>query len=59
MSPILIIGARFYVVALILFVTVYPTSGVKGFKLCAHDLKVLIVMGLVGIFYTIPFYLKA
>lgn len=50
MSPILITGARFYVVALILFVTVYLTSGVKGFKLCAHDLKVLIVMGLVGIF---------
>lgn len=50
MSPMLITGARFYLVALILFTSIYLIEGKKGLYLSRHDFLVLLLMGFVGIF---------
>ena len=50
MSPMLITGARFYLVALILFTSIYLIEGKKGLYLSRHDFFVLLLMGFVGIF---------
>lgn len=46
----LITGARFYLVALILFTSIYLIEGKKGLYLSRHDFLVLLLMGFVGIF---------
>ncbi|MBQ9221372.1 MAG: DMT family transporter [Succinivibrio dextrinosolvens] len=50
MSPMLITAARFYVVALILFSLILILHGKKGILVSRHDLKILFIMSVVGIF---------
>lgn len=50
MSPMLITGARFYLVALVLFSLIVLLEGKKGLYLSRHDFFVLLLMGVVGIF---------
>lgn len=50
LSPILITTARFYVVAIILFAVILATQGFKGLRISKSDLKVLLLMSVVGIY---------
>lgn len=50
MSPMLITGARFYLVAIILFTLIVLIEGKKGLYLSRQDFLVLLLMGFVGIF---------
>lgn len=50
MSPMLITSARFFVVALILFSLILVLHGKKGLLVSVHDLKILLIMSIVGIF---------
>ncbi|MGN0903514.1 MAG: DMT family transporter [Succinivibrio sp.] len=58
MSPMLITGARFMLVALVLFSIVAILYGKKGFYLSKADFKILLCMAFVGIFLhnTLLFY---
>lgn len=50
LSPMLITGARFTLVSLILFAFLFFKGGVKSIKVSLHDFKLLILMGVFGIF---------
>ena len=50
LSPMLITGARFTLVSLILFAFLFFKGGVKSIKVSLHDFKLLILMGVLGIF---------
>lgn len=50
LSPMLITGARFTLVSLILFAFLFFKGGVKSIKVSLHDFKLLVAMGALGIF---------
>ena len=50
LSPMLITGARFSLVSIILFTFLYLKGGLKSVKVSLHDFKLLFVMGALGIF---------